>query len=158
MRVKALVLDGAERILHVLRNLIPVHPDAVFAAADGRQLLIISVCILVIDNAGLIEREIVKIQIEARRDAGLYIECKDAHEDKPRHDADEQDRSDYAQNAAGLAAAFFGAGLLGNIHWVTPPCECYVSNRYEPSKIFNRRNNLILSELSLYHVMSSKRG
>ena len=116
MRVKALVLDGDERILHVLRNLIPVHPDAVFAAADGRQLLIISVCILVIDNAGLVEREIVKIQIEARRDAGLYIECKDAHKDKPRHDADEQDSSDYAQNTACLAAAFFGAGLLGNIH------------------------------------------
>ena len=43
MRVKALVLNGDERILHVLRDLIPVHPDAVFAAADGRQLLIIPV-------------------------------------------------------------------------------------------------------------------
>ena len=43
VRVKTLVLDGNERVLHILRYLIAVYPDAVFAALHRRQLLRISV-------------------------------------------------------------------------------------------------------------------
>ena len=116
VRIKALVLYGDERILHMLGDIVAFHPYAVFAAFNGRQLLIIAVRILIIDNARLIEGEIVEIKVEARRDAGLDVKCENAHEDKPRHNADEQYRSDNAHDAAKRAAALFGR-FSGNIHF-----------------------------------------
>ena len=43
VRIEALVLDGDERVLHMLGYLVAVDPNAVFAALDGSELLIIPV-------------------------------------------------------------------------------------------------------------------
>ena len=94
MLVKALVLDGDERLFHIPRDVLVVDPDAVLLSRERHQLLPVAPGVLVPDGAGLIELVVLERYVEVRREAGLYIVGK--HEGE-QHSRDEQHQKDRAE-------------------------------------------------------------
>ena len=80
--IKAFVLNGNDRVLHLLRDILIVNPDTVLGALQRRKLFIFSGDgIGIINNRCLIDIEFAELQIQFRRVVGLDIGHKDAHED-----------------------------------------------------------------------------
>ena len=129
MLVKPLVLNGDKRVLHVLGDLVTVDPDTVLRIIKGRKLLPISVCVLVIDSAGLVESKVVQIQIESGGDAGLDVKSEDAYKQKTRNNADEKNSPDYPHGAAESAAVGFGIRIPCDIHYSAHLLCCCVCQK-----------------------------
>ena len=137
MLIKPLVLNSDKCVLHVLGDLIAVDPDSVLRIVKGRQLLPISVCVLVIDSTGLIESKVVQIQIKSGGDAGLDIESENTDKQKTRNNADEKNSPDYPHGAAEFAAMGLGIRIPCDIHYSAHLLCCCVCQKLKNMIICN---------------------
>jgi len=112
--VEALVLDGDDRLLDILRDVLVVDPDTVLVALEGDELLLFSGRgVRVVDYARLLEREVFELDVDALGEIRLEIEGEDAREDKPGGQADEENGPDYFKDQQYDAGDGVYAGLRG---------------------------------------------
>ena len=105
--VKALVLNGDGRVLHVLRDVLVIDPDTVFRAGEGHELLPVAVRILIQDGAGQRQREVLQLNVQLGGQAVFHVIREDAHEKQPRDQQNEQDGADDPKNGADDAGGRF---------------------------------------------------
>ena len=98
--VKALVLNGDGRVLHVLGDVGIIDPDAVFRAREVREVLPVAVGVLIQDRARERDREVRELHVEVRGQAVFHIVREDAQKQQPRDEHDQQDRAEHAQDRA----------------------------------------------------------
>ena len=60
-----LIFNGNDRILHIIRDLIECHPDAILAAGKAHIFLRLPILVIDVNEAGVIELKLVEIQLDA---------------------------------------------------------------------------------------------
>ena len=117
--IKAFVFNGHQGFFQIPGQVLIVHPHTLFAAGEGGQLPPLAAGVLIPEGAGLVELQILKTQIEAGHQAGLYIVGKDAGEHHSRHQEDEQYGADHLQNCAD-GAGYKVTGDIGGFFYNIP--------------------------------------
>ena len=112
MVIEALVLDGDEGFFHIPGDLVVIDPDALFPAGEIDELAPLARGVLIPDGTGLVELEVLKRQIEVRRQTGLDIVCEHAGKHHTRHEQDHQDGTDDLEHGSDGARC----GVADEIH------------------------------------------
>ena len=122
--VEALVLNGYEGVLEVLRYVLIVDPYAVLAALERRE----DVPVPVVDRARLAERVVVERDVQLVHERGLDVEGEDADEQQPRGQQDQYRRKYYLKRERDGPSGCAARGARGparfGIHFVLVPGHC----------------------------------
>ena len=102
--VEALVLDGDDRLFHVLGDVVIVHPDTFLRTGQLDELLPVAVGSFIENGAGLLDGEIIQTDIDVRSDRGFDVVCKNASEQQCGQYEDQKDRAKDLEHASNGAA------------------------------------------------------
>ena len=100
MLEKALVLDGDERVDHVLRDVLIVDPDALVLPGEGDKLLILAGGILIPDRARFRELVVLQREVHLRGEEVFDVIGENAGEQQRAGQENQQHRADDLQNRA----------------------------------------------------------
>ena len=98
MLIEALVLNGDQGLLHILRDFFILDPDAALISADGDALLPFSRQILFPDGTGLTQLIVLQRDVQFRCEAGFDIVGKDAGKECARHQQNQKESADDAED------------------------------------------------------------
>ena len=98
MLIEALILDRNCRMHQILGDLVILDPNSLFQTGKAHELLPAAVRVLIEDRTGERYGEILQLNVQLGGKAGLDVVCEDAHEQQRRHDEDQEDRPDGAED------------------------------------------------------------